>query len=374
MKNRIKTMDAGIIFVFSVFFMTLVATMLLLILKQIFPGLENTDLYYTANYFCSQLTFFLAILLYANFRKLRFRDVGLNKQKINPLVFLVVLVISIVMTFGLNDINILFIKFMQLFGFNPTNIAIGSATPLNIILCVFLIGLAPAFVEELLVRGFVFSGLRQGYSAVSAVLLSAFMFAIMHMNVGQLLYQFLFGIIIAILVVLTKSIYASMALHACNNLIVLIMYFCGVGSEGDDVSKITYTGGQIVAVIFISIAALVGIFLLLLFVGYLMKKTDEKQQVQTEVIDMNLTEPAKSKNKVFGFIKEIFGYFVFKMSAPPEGADDISMNVGGQLLGNKVRDEDSIKNYSARVNKAVLWICIGGFMIVYIINLFITAK
>jgi len=82
-----------------------------------------------------------------------------------------------------------------------------------------LIGVAfiPAFFEEFLIRG----GMLNSYLGTgrirAAVLLSAFLFGLMHMNATQLFYAFIMGIVMALLFVLTGSIWPGALFHFLNN-------------------------------------------------------------------------------------------------------------------------------------------------------------
>ncbi|MBE6558260.1 MAG: CPBP family intramembrane metalloprotease [Ruminococcaceae bacterium] len=79
------------------------------------------------------------------------------------------------------------------------------------------LSLAPAFAEELLFRGVVYSNLRP-YGKTYAILVSSLMFALMHQNAAQLFYTMVAGVILALVYEATDSIWTSILLHMCNNL------------------------------------------------------------------------------------------------------------------------------------------------------------
>ena len=74
----------------------------------------------------------------------------------------------------------------------------------------------PALVEEFVFRGLIYHGLR-GLGVWKAALLSALMFALLHLNVNQFAYAFVLGIIFAFIVEITGSLYSSMILHFLIN-------------------------------------------------------------------------------------------------------------------------------------------------------------
>lgn len=79
------------------------------------------------------------------------------------------------------------------------------------------VSLAPAFAEELLFRGVVYSHLRP-YGKTFAILASAICFSLMHQNVGQSFYTMVAGVVMALIYEATGSIWGSIFLHMFNNL------------------------------------------------------------------------------------------------------------------------------------------------------------
>ena len=79
-----------------------------------------------------------------------------------------------------------------------------------------IVALVPCVVEELVCRGMLLSGYRQ-ISTWTGILLSAFLFGCMHMNLNQFLYTFAFGIFLALMVEVTGSLFASVICHFTLN-------------------------------------------------------------------------------------------------------------------------------------------------------------
>ncbi|MBQ7318874.1 MAG: CPBP family intramembrane metalloprotease [Clostridia bacterium] len=77
--------------------------------------------------------------------------------------------------------------------------------------------IVPAFCEELLFRGLVLGNLLP-YGKTSAILSSALLFGLMHQNLGQMLYATMAGVVLGIIYVETRSIWASTLMHFLNNL------------------------------------------------------------------------------------------------------------------------------------------------------------
>lgn len=87
----------------------------------------------------------------------------------------------------------------------------------HLVLDIIGTAIVPAVSEEILFRGLILVALLP-YGKKTAILGSSIMFAIMHQNFGQILYTFGMGIILALIVVKTQSIFGAMILHFLNNL------------------------------------------------------------------------------------------------------------------------------------------------------------
>ncbi len=88
--------------------------------------------------------------------------------------------------------------------------------PYRVILLVFSSAIIPAFSEELLFRGVILSNLKP-YGKGMAVIVSALLFGLMHMNAAQLLYATAAGIVLGLVYVKTNSLWLCVLIHFCNN-------------------------------------------------------------------------------------------------------------------------------------------------------------
>ncbi|MCY6960070.1 CPBP family intramembrane glutamic endopeptidase [Clostridium brassicae] len=75
---------------------------------------------------------------------------------------------------------------------------------------------APIF-EEVLFRGIILNGMAKALNEKVAIVISSFLFALMHMNLVQGINAFLLGAILGIIYLKTKSIYLSIFAHLINN-------------------------------------------------------------------------------------------------------------------------------------------------------------
>lgn len=83
------------------------------------------------------------------------------------------------------------------------------------------IAIAPAIFEELVLRGVVLDAYR-GQNLYTAVVMNGFLFGLFHMNINQFVYTFFIGVILALSVYYTNSIFAGMLIHFMNNMLSVV--------------------------------------------------------------------------------------------------------------------------------------------------------
>lgn len=88
----------------------------------------------------------------------------------------------------------------------------------------FAIAVMPMLCEEVIYRGLVYQGYRRS-SILLAILLSSFLFGMMHMNLNQFSYAFVLGILFCLVNEAVGSFFPSMVLHTfINGRSVVLMY------------------------------------------------------------------------------------------------------------------------------------------------------
>ncbi|MEG2310671.1 MAG: CPBP family glutamic-type intramembrane protease [Clostridia bacterium] len=86
----------------------------------------------------------------------------------------------------------------------------------GVILCMLQVAILPAILEELFIRKAVLNFSKK-YGIVFAIITSSVLFAIIHLNISQIIFAFLLGIILAILTLKTGSIIPAGIIHFLNN-------------------------------------------------------------------------------------------------------------------------------------------------------------
>jgi len=160
------------------------------------------------------------------------------------------LVSSILIVFASNVLS----EFMALPNWLEDSMIKTAQNPIGIIAIAFV---AP-FVEEFVMReGITGYLMRRGVSASAAILFSAFVFGIIHLNPQQVPFACIIGIVLAIIYVKTGSIVISYIVHMLNNLVSVILLYT-YGEEASDISIINATGIY-VAIGLMIITAVLGI-------------------------------------------------------------------------------------------------------------------
>jgi membrane protease YdiL (CAAX protease family) len=95
-----------------------------------------------------------------------------------------------------------------------------NSTPISILSIV----VAPAIFEELLFRGIILNGFLRIYKTRNAILLSALLFGLIHLNVSQFFGGFTAGLLLGWVYTKTGSIIYCVIMHAFNNLFCHLYY------------------------------------------------------------------------------------------------------------------------------------------------------
>lgn len=88
------------------------------------------------------------------------------------------------------------------------------------------LGLIIPILEECLYRGVIFRRIRDMIDAKKAILFSALIFAVIHGNIVQFLYAFIFGILLAYSYEVYESIKAPIFLHCAANICSVLLTEC----------------------------------------------------------------------------------------------------------------------------------------------------
>ncbi len=96
---------------------------------------------------------------------------------------------------------------------------------------VLVVALVPAVLEESVYRGVFFNEYRK-VNPRKAIVLSGFLFGLVHMNFNQFIYAFLLGMVFSIVVEVTDSIVSSMVMHFVMNGTSMVTIYAQKAMEG----------------------------------------------------------------------------------------------------------------------------------------------
>jgi len=99
---------------------------------------------------------------------------------------------------------------------NPVIYVLSDMALLPIPVALFVIAFTPAICEELVFRGFIQARYESYHIAASAIVNGLF-FGIIHMNLHQFSYAFVMGVIFALMVHFTRSIFSAILSHFIVN-------------------------------------------------------------------------------------------------------------------------------------------------------------
>lgn len=121
--------------------------------------------------------------------------------------------------------NILSMFFLD----NTVSLMSGEIIQTGFLISFLAIAVYGPVAEEVVFRGILFGGYRESASAWKAILISALLFGMMHMNFNQMGYAFVLGIGMALLVEVTGSIWSSIIFHITVNARSVVMLFLADG-------------------------------------------------------------------------------------------------------------------------------------------------
>ncbi|MBU3176875.1 CPBP family intramembrane metalloprotease [Clostridium estertheticum] len=105
-----------------------------------------------------------------------------------------------------------------------------AVSPIISIISVIIV--APIY-EEIIFRGILLKGMSKKTNPAVAIVVSALLFAVVHMNIPQGINAFLLGLVLGFIYLNKKSIYLSIFAHFINNVLALSLtsFFSSIGGK-----------------------------------------------------------------------------------------------------------------------------------------------
>ena len=230
--------------------------------------MQNTDAMILMQIISAIGMFILPVFIYVK----SFEAAPLHFLKINKVPSLRAILFTIVIFFMANFVLDLLVKLMYLIPFenmnsewvktmlqaeidNETTLKsfLDFKSPLKFIVVFFMMAILPAVGEELTFRGVLMNLVHENSkNYITAILVSAFVFALIHLQLHNFLALFFMGLVLGYVYFLTKNLWVAIIAHLFNNGIIVVMsYLNNINmlsfdfSEKDDMPLIVSIFGAI---------------------------------------------------------------------------------------------------------------------------------
>lgn len=189
---------------------------------------QNIDWILYINMFLSEVIFLIVFAVICGVTKTKnFLTVSKIKFKFNSKIFFATILASLVTMFASINMTGLF-NYIFTF-FSPVQLTNSIGVPLSnfgqFLIVTLLLAVMPAICEELVFRGIIYNGFRRKYNVKISVILSAVLFTLIHFSIYKTFYQLILGVVLALLVYYTGTIFYSMVFHFVNNFIIILLNY-----------------------------------------------------------------------------------------------------------------------------------------------------
>ena len=209
-----------------------------------------------------------------------------DAKKIRLVNVCIVVLLSGLCIAGFILVTAAFGELFKIFGYNESAGGMTMDTAWKYLAAVAVSAILPAIIEELIFRGIILRGFLP-LGTGTAVAASAVLFSLFHLSPGQTVFQFVLGVVLALVVLRTGKLVYAMILHFINNFSILTYTYIA----GDVTLLLEW---NVVTVAITVVLAVVSILFIRELLGKL--KTNDNPKI-----------PAKSQ-KFWNF--DNFGYFI----------------------------------------------------------------
>ena len=191
-------------------------------------AVQNLNWVMYVNMFLSEIIFLIAFAVVCLISKTKnYLTVSKIKFKFNAKIFFATILAALVTMFASVNMTALF---NHIFSFiSPVELTNSVGVPLNnfgqFLLVSLLLAVMPAICEELVFRGIIYNGFRRRYNVKISVIFSALLFALIHFSIYKTFYQLILGVVLALLVYYTGTIFYSMVFHFVNNFTIILVNY-----------------------------------------------------------------------------------------------------------------------------------------------------
>ncbi|MEO6901774.1 MAG: CPBP family intramembrane glutamic endopeptidase [Bacteroidia bacterium] len=143
-----------------------------------------------------------------------------------------------------------------------------------------LLVIGAPILEELIFRGIILNGFLKKYPPTKSILISSFLFGLLHLNPWQFLSGLIIGIFSGRIYYRTKSLSPSIIIHVSANLTgFLLLYFTDTASSMDDTLLEMYGGLTNLIAVIVSSILILAVCIYFLKKEFARKKVEMKMQI-----------------------------------------------------------------------------------------------
>lgn len=217
MRKTISASESSSLFLLAICVGSIVSYLIMLFIPKnlYFDGMSVAN---WVGYVIMQICFIATVFAFSRVRRVDILSVARMRGTLNIKQICLLPFISIACILLFLPLANAWSAFMNIIGYHGS-VAMPAYSNVGIyFLSLLVMAILPAFGEELLMRGGVFSGLstRGGWFGV---FMSGLFFSLMHANPMQTVHQFGLGAVLAIVVALSGSLWAGALVHFFNNFI-----------------------------------------------------------------------------------------------------------------------------------------------------------
>lgn len=227
--------------------------------------LSSTFLMFITPFLCS----LLPAVLYFSVTRENYKEVlSLNKISLSNVILIVIMAILIQPIAN-------FVSYITSYLFtNTASEAMNSISDVPFWFFLLISAILPAIFEEVVFRGIILSGVRSA-GVLKSALISGLFFGIIHLNPHQFIYAFLIGIVFALFVIYTKSIYSSILAHfIINGTQGFILYMSKNFYSQEELSVATQSDFSVASILYSGATAIVFGILFYFVFRYFKKKNE----------------------------------------------------------------------------------------------------
>ena len=222
MKKTIYANEGASIFLIGLCVSSILAT-LLSALVQGLGDFEGMPIMSWISYALIQIMFIISAIVYSAVRKLNVPAVTRMNKGLKPLQYVLLPFIAIATILVFLPLANAWEAFLGVIHYHGAGVSMPATGKVWVyFVALFIMAVMPAFGEEILLRGFTFHG-TSTRSVWFGILISSALFSLMHANPVQTVHQFGLGVVLAIVVASTGSLWGAVIIHFLNNFIALTL-------------------------------------------------------------------------------------------------------------------------------------------------------